>query len=49
MGCCMFTPLTITGSGSAGCFEDRRHDVDHVVKLVSDAAFVLDVRAGQEP
>jgi hypothetical protein len=26
----------------AGRFQDRRHDVNHVVKLIADAALVLD-------
>jgi hypothetical protein len=34
--------LTITG-WNAGGFEDRRHDVDHVMKLRADAAHVVDV------
>ena len=31
------------GRGDAGRFQDRRHDVDHVVELVANAADVLDV------
>ena len=36
-------PSTIFGRLDAGGFEDRRHDVDHVVKLRADAAGVGDV------
>ena len=38
------TPLTDDRLREAGRLEDRRHDVDHVVELVADAARVLDAR-----
>ena len=31
------------GRGNAGHFQDRRHNIDDVVKLIPDAAHVLDV------
>ena len=42
MGFCLM-PLTDLGRLDAGGFEDRRHDVDHVMELAADAAHVLDV------
>ena len=35
-------PSTVTRRRDAGGFQDRRHDVDHVMELVADAALVLD-------
>ncbi len=35
-------PLTIRGCGNSGGLEDRRHDVDDVVPLLTDLTLVLD-------
>ena len=36
-------PSTMSGARNAGRLENRRHDVDHVMELVANAAGILDV------
>ena len=42
MGRCLM-PLSVSGAGISGRFEDGRHDVDDMMELAADAARVVDM------